>query len=149
MTIRINSLLTKRKINGFTLVELLVVIAVIAIIAGFVLTNLATNKSKTRDSVRVNNIKTFRDALALYQINRGLYPIYDGYINGSDPASRALLNEIALKTIPMDPINKIANQTDYRYYYKSTDGSTYILKFCLETNTIQGYNKGCNNEVKP
>lgn len=139
------------KINraGFTLVELLVVVSIVAILTAVIMSNVRTAKEKARDSVRMQDVKTFQAGLALYQTGKGQYPIYDGYITGDDLLSQSLKNDMILKSIPLDPINRITGSIDYRYYYKSVDGSIYLIKFCLETTSIQSYNKGCDNEVKP
>ncbi len=139
----------KNNRGGFTLIELLVVIAIIAILTAAVVANVRTAKEKARDAVRMQDTETFQNSLALYQTGKGQYPIYDGYITGSDIMSQSLINDMVIKSIPLDPLNQVAGSVDYRYYYQSIDGSIYSIKFCLETAGIQGYNKGCNNEVKP
>lgn len=131
---------------GFTLIELLVVVAIIAILVSSILANVRSVKEKARDAARMNDMKTFQNSLGLYQTSKGQYPIYNGYISGSDEMSQALLNEMIVKTIPFDPINK----ENYRYFYQSTPtGATYEISFCLETATIQSYKKGCDNKIKP
>lgn len=138
--------------KGFTLVELLVVVAIIAILISIVVANIRSAKEKARDDRRMSDMRTLQNALGLYQINKGQYPIYDGLITGiidSDVMSTALIGEMVIKTIPLDPINKEAGGISYIYSYKSENGSTHEIKFCLETNTIQGYTKGCDNKIKP
>lgn len=136
------------KQRGFTLIELMVVVAIIAIIVSSLVINYTSAKQKARDASRLSNIKTISNALAAYQVNRGFYPAYDGYISGADKMSEALKDEAILKITPIDPLDKISNGTTYKYSYQS-NGSDYIIRFCLETDSIQGYKKGCENTIKP
>lgn len=144
-----NKIGIKFLMRGFTLVELLVVVAIIGIIIGVVMGNINTAKQKANDARRVSDIKSVQNALGLYQTGKGQYPIYDGYIIGSDILSQSLISELVLKTVPLDPVNKDIGTLTYKYHYKSTDGSDYVLGFCLETNTISGHSKGCDNELRP
>lgn len=141
--------MNRLKDKGFTLIELLVAVAIIAIIASSLILNYKSAKEKARDDNRLTNIRTISNALATHQINEGLYPVYNGYITGTDTMSQSLKNESILKVVPVDPINKAAGGVDYRFYYASIDGSDYLIRFCLETNDIQGYTKGCGNQIKP
>jgi len=68
------------KTNGFTIVELLIVIVVIAILAVITLTAFSGMQAKARDSERKTDIKTIAKILELYYIDNGFYPIYS---NGS------------------------------------------------------------------
>jgi len=75
--------------KGFTLVELLVVVAIIGLLTGMVVISIKTVKAKARDSQRVSNITTIATSLALYGIptdplNRDNYRYYYQSTNGSD-----------------------------------------------------------------
>jgi len=145
-----NKIGIKSLICGFTLVELLVVVAIIGIIVGIVMGNINTAKQKANDARRMSDIKSIQNALGLYQTGKGQYPfMMDGYITGTDILSQSLVSELVVKTMPMDPINKDIGVLPYKYHYKSVDGSDYVLGFCLETNTISSHSKGCGNELKP
>jgi len=66
-----------RKINfskGFTLVELLVVIAVIGILSTVVLLQLGSARAKARDIHLLTGIKQMETALYLYYDNNGSFP---------------------------------------------------------------------------
>jgi prepilin-type processing-associated H-X9-DG protein/prepilin-type N-terminal cleavage/methylation domain-containing protein len=63
------------KNNAFTLVELLVVIATIAVLAGLLLPNLSIAKRKAQSIACENNLKTLQLASELYtDDNRGYFP---------------------------------------------------------------------------
>ncbi len=129
--------------RGFTLVELLVVIAIIGLLSGMVIISITNVKAKARDSQRVSDMNTIVTALNMYHNDRNSYPIFDGYITGSDALSVALKGSGATSAMPTDP----TNTSDYRYYYQSVDGDDFYLEYYLETNSIKGKSQGLNYVV--
>ena len=89
--------------KGFTLVELLIVIAIIGLLASIVLASTGTARKKGRDARRLSDFKSIQAALELYYSSSGSsYPpantwaalgtaLNAGYINGlpSDPGGYA------------------------------------------------------------
>jgi len=65
--------LSKRK-EGFTIVELLIVIVVIGILAGLVITTYNGIQQKARNTERTTDLKTFQSQLEAYYANNGSYP---------------------------------------------------------------------------
>jgi len=126
--------------RGFTLIELLVVIAIIGLLGGVVMISLQSVRAKTRDTQRVTSINTINTALNLYHTTYSAYPIFDGYITGSDALSTTLKSSGLINEIPIDP----TNDGNYRYYYQSTDGQDFYLEYYLETNSINGKSEGRN-----
>ena len=89
---------TKLSSAAFTLVELLVVIAVVAILASLLLPALATGKARARSVECLNNLKQWNLALAMYTEETDIMP-REGYLtngrvradlwaNVRDPLSR-------------------------------------------------------------
>ena len=60
--------------SGFTLVELLVVVLIIAILATYVGVNIAREPGKARKTAAVAQIKTFKAALEMYRMEHGKLP---------------------------------------------------------------------------
>lgn len=65
---------TTRKQNGFTIVELLIVIVVISILAGLVLNTFNSIRSRERDTDRKNSIRVVHNQLESYYADKGFYP---------------------------------------------------------------------------
>jgi prepilin-type N-terminal cleavage/methylation domain-containing protein len=70
-----------RKQRGFTIIELLIVIAIIGILATLVLTNFQGAQAKGRDTVRKNDINSVYQKLEEFYNENGGYP--DGDLAGT------------------------------------------------------------------
>lgn len=66
--------LQKKLQSGFTIIELLIVIAIIGILATLVLTNFQGAQAKGRDTVRKNDINSLYQKLEEYYNENGGYP---------------------------------------------------------------------------
>lgn len=66
--------LKNRQQAGFTLVELLIVIVVIAILAAIVITTFSGVQARARDTERQTDIKALASQLEVYYTNEGSYP---------------------------------------------------------------------------
>ncbi|HDO23649.1 MAG TPA: prepilin-type N-terminal cleavage/methylation domain-containing protein [bacterium] len=130
--------------KGFTLIELIVVVAIIALLLATIMVSLSNVKSKSRDAQRMANMRELNNALNLYENSTMQYPVYNGNITGSDPMSNALKTVKSMMQTPTDPLNS----APYIYTYTS-DGTSFVLGFCLETDSIQGYSQGCGNTITP
>ncbi len=72
---------TKKLQKGFTIIELLIVIAIIGILATLVLTNFQGAQAKGRDTVRKNDINSIFAKLEEFYNENGGYP--DGALDGT------------------------------------------------------------------
>lgn len=106
------------KKNGYTLLELIVVISIMALlIAGGVATYSALMK-QSRDGRRKADLENIRSALEMYRSNTGSYPVALSTLTGPT---------IYLKSVPTDP-----RSPTYSYYYTGSS-SDYTLGTYLET----------------
>ncbi len=137
---------TARRYRGFTIIELLVVMAIIAILASGMLALFTSTQEKSRDTRRMEDVRELQKALSLYYIDNNQYPAAASTIDltGSDSVSTTLVNAGTIPAIPRDPVTPT-----YEYTYQSASPGTYTITFCLETDRIPNYAEGCSNTVTP
>ena len=133
---------------GFTMIELLVVVAIIGLLVSLILVRFNGIQRKSRDTRRIVDVGELAKALNLYNNDFAAYPIYDGYITGSDSVSTALKNYGYLRSIPLDPMNRQVDSITYKYDY-SSDGANFQIQYCMETDSVPNTLQGCENYVKP
>ncbi|CAI1709256.1 PilD-dependent protein pddA [Serratia ficaria] len=63
-----------RRQQGFTLLELLVVLMIIALLAGFVGPRLFSQVDQAKDKTALSQMKSLSDALSQYRLDVGQYP---------------------------------------------------------------------------
>lgn len=73
--------MTNRKNFGFTLVELLVVITILAVLMGLLMVGLNAARGPANESVCINNQRNIAAALLSYENSKGTLP---GYLNKSE-----------------------------------------------------------------
>ena len=66
--------ITNYKCSGFTLIEIIVVVAIIGILATVVIISLSGAQAKARDSQRVSDIKQIQSAVEMYHEVNNKYP---------------------------------------------------------------------------
>lgn len=85
---------------GFTLLEMIIVVAIIGILAGMVIPNLIDRPQRAKEAVLKNNLFTIRDTLDQYYGDKGRYPA----------TLETLVDAGYFRVVPMDPITG-ANDT--------------------------------------
>lgn len=150
----------RKSSSGFTIVELLIVIVVIAILAAITIVAYNGIQSRARDAQRAQDVKTIAKALELYYIDKGAYPNYYNYTPGStainsgwsttaDGSWSNLITAlkpyvstlpVAVGTTSATPAITGGNNYDYfgfsdSAYCGSSRGQGYILVYRLEGST--------------
>lgn len=113
-----------KKINskkGFSLVELLVVISIIATLTAIILPNLMGAREKARDSQRIQDLNSLKTALRMYYNDNQVYPT---------PVSTG--NTLAASFSTYFPAISNIGFT-YSYYYKDASGDSFITCVNLES----------------
>lgn len=124
--------MTKKK--SFTLIELIIVIAIIGILSTVGIVSMNNMKGRARDARRKDDLKKIQTALEVYQGKYGYYP-YETWCDSSIGSCAGtclscggsdwnysdtsligyrLRNEGFFQILPKDPIN----DTTYFYYYE-------------------------------
>ena len=108
-----------KKQEGFTLLELLIVIVIIGILALLIVPNVVSAPKKSRDTKRKTDLREVKNSLEAYRIDKGDYPA----------DLNTLVTAGELKAVPADPKNTGA----YVYTYApANSNTTYTLTACLE-----------------
>ncbi len=135
-----------RVLKGFTLVELLVVIALLAVITTGVilLLNPAYLIGKSNDGKRKSDLYQIQSALQMYITDVGTYPASvtcgGSIANGSNTY---------LQKVPCDP--KYGGTSTWNYHYSTPTTTTYVLYTCLQTSNdpqkdaVKGANCGTDS----
>lgn len=66
--------LERMRKSGFTIVEMIVVVAIISILASLVIFNVRSARLKARDTTRVHDLEQIEAALQSYKLTNGKYP---------------------------------------------------------------------------
>ena len=88
----------RRAAGGFTLMELIIVVAMIGILATIAMPALKDTPRRAQEAVLKSDLRTFRDVIDQYHADKGHYPttledlVEDGY----------------MRRIPVDPMTKSA-----------------------------------------
>jgi general secretion pathway protein G len=90
---------TRRVEAGFTLLELIIVVAIIGILATIAMPKLLHTPDKAKEAVLRTDLRTFRDVIDQYYADKGKYP----------ETLEALVEEEYMRKIPVDPMTKSAD----------------------------------------
>lgn len=132
---------------GIAMLELFIVIAIIALAVSIFFVFSYHMLARHRDTARLNDIETIHKALTLYASSRRMYPVVPvrSPITATSTVMQILNADGSLQATPKDPYDP-----EYYYSYQSdTSGSTFILTFCMETDSLKGYHRGCDNHLTP
>lgn len=125
----------KKTVNGFTLVELLVVISIIGVLATLVLVSFGPVQKQTRDTQRKSDIRQYQNSLENFATKgNGLFPSRTAAVDASGLCATLGISG----TCPTDP----KSPATYKYITDgsgspSNNASKYVLWASLEN--VTGY----------
>lgn len=125
--------------RGFTLIELVVVISVLALLSGVLVPRVTGHMQASRDARRLADAKTIRNAIEQFYMDRGEYPranmnsYFGGWdVSNDDDFIKDLVTHGYLDEPVVDPINDATYH--YRYYVYAQgaygcggEGKFYVL----------------------
>ncbi len=139
------------KSSSFTLIELLIVIAIIGILAALIIVSVTSALSQARDATRAAGANEIAKAINMYYLDNGNYPYqysanYDGSAcNGNwntettacgGGTAAAVLLKPYLNSLPIDPINgqQVISGSSAAYIYEllgnNVSGINYTSHNC-------------------
>lgn len=142
-----------RRVAGFTLTEVLVVVAILSVLAAVMYPNFNDSRMKSRDGKRQTDLQTLQIAIETYKNKYGRYPegcagannwsketacptnyIKGGSVNGVEH----LFSEFVVN-LPRDPkLNPSASNGSGYMYVTNAEGSVYklVAKSTVESETV-------------
>ena len=136
-----------RKERGFTIIELLIVIAIIGILATLVLTNFQGAQAKGRDTVRKNDINSLYQKLEEYYNENGSYintaitagnasTLFPGIDGGAVTDEDGTIIETTFSTSLTTPVAVVVSNTGNGGEYEL---SLFGAALCASTGTCTKY----------
>jgi prepilin-type N-terminal cleavage/methylation domain-containing protein len=146
----------KRIQNGFTLLELLVVLAMMGILASIVIVYAKESGEQGRDAKRQADIRALQSAIELYKNINGRYPAscrgadvwsgQEGTAYACPGGSTQYITGLSPKFIPVLPQEKRLNGTNSGYtYITNTNGTVYKV---MAMNTVESSTVTYNHALK-
>jgi general secretion pathway protein G len=114
--------------SGFTLVELLVVMAIIAVLLTIAVPRYYASLDRSKEVVLKENLYQMRDAIGKYYADRGKYP----------ESLAALESDKYLRKVPVDPITESTTTWVVVTPEDPQKGSVYDVKSGAEGKALDG-----------
>lgn len=124
-----------RRSRGFTLIELMIVIAVVAILATITVISYNGVQQRARDSERKSDVTQLKVALDKYYAANSQYPAVCPGGEGQGCPVSYLQEPLApyLATIPTDPGG---TTNEYTYVRGGTSGNAYAIRVKYEATPV-------------
>ena len=119
--------------RGFTLIEILIAVAIVAVLIGFIVPNFLGIRIRARDTKRKSDLSQLQKAMELFRSDRDLpaYPddtFMNGLCNKCWTQNADCGGNIYMKKLPCDP----QTQNQYIYVRNPGDSLRYDISACLE-----------------
>jgi len=137
---------TKTKKKGFTLIELMVVVAIMGLLAALAVISLNNARARARDARRISDVKQVQTALELYYLDNQEYPdstgeVIEGLcISSTNGLAATCSGTVYMRVTPSNPQPRgDGDCPDTQYYYTGDtdagDTISYHIEYCLGSET--------------
>jgi prepilin-type N-terminal cleavage/methylation domain-containing protein len=143
---------TKKKMFGFTMVELMVVVTIISMLAGVLYLNFNDIRAESRDQVRQNTLLEMQLALEVYKAQYEVYPeagcsatgwVGPGLLGTFGTQCNAYIVGLAtdfISALPVDPIQDGTVERGYVYQVNSSRSAYKLMSYqTAETDLVTSY----------
>lgn len=123
--------------KAYTLIEMLMVVAIIGVLASSIIIGLGASRASARDARRITDLKNTQTVLELYYNKYGFYPRAGNIRDNSEQTidwqeldTIMTSTEVGLNInrLPRDPLHNSGKK-----YFYGTNGQSYVLGAELET----------------
>jgi len=114
--------------KGFTLIELMVVLAVVATLLTIAVPRYYASLDRSKEAVLKENLYQMRDAIGKYYADRGKYP----------ESLEALASDKYLRKVPLDPITESAATWQVVAPEDPQKGGVFDVKSGAEGKALDG-----------
>ncbi len=120
--------------KGFTLIELMIVIAVIAILASIIIPNISRARARAQLSACMENMKAFLTAAQMYQVD---HPVPEGVLYDFDPADASFTgpSPVIPDYLGSNPVCPSLGYADYGMYIRNDQHYHGALVYCHYSGT--------------
>ncbi len=117
----------RKRHSGFTLIEIMVVVVILAVLGALVVPKILENVDKARVTRAQSDIRAIQTALDLYRLDNFKYPTTEQGLQAlvkqpADPTITNYRTDGYLPSVPKDPWNNV-----YQYASPGTDGKPYEI----------------------
>jgi general secretion pathway protein G len=133
-----------KKQKGFTLIEMLIVVAIIGVLSALILVGLGSFRSRGRDARRIADVKQVQNALEVYYTKNLKYPEVLGGAGDRWSELTSLITEggIGISQLPEDPLSPSQS-----YDYKDCNNQQgYVIAATLEDADNTALDNDINND---
>jgi type IV pilus assembly protein PilA len=133
-----------RKQKGFSLIELLIVVAIILIIAAIAIPNLLRSKMSANDSAAASTIRTINTSQVTFSTNYATQG-YSPTLAQLGPGSGACDGTIAGGACLIDGVLAAGTKSGYKYFMTSTSGAVPYGDYTVAAGPVTWQSSGSAN----
>lgn len=115
-----------RKHQGFTLIEIMIVIVILGVLAGMIVPNILDRPDQARVTKAKSDIRNLKSVLKLYKLDHFDYPSSDQGLNAlvKPPVTEGIQTKSYIESLPKDPWGK-----NYHYLNPGQHGEIDIFTY--------------------